>query len=107
MTWVRSGSPTWAQPRLVHTFDNGWPDGLVISPSGQVWVATTGGDRIDVINAGGERDAVIDLPAGSLPTNVCIGGAGLDELYVAAAGTQSLLRIRCEDGELSLRGMNG
>jgi gluconolactonase len=103
-----AGSPTWAQPRLVHTFDNGWPDGLVISPSGQVWVATTGGDRIDVINAGGgERDAVIDLPAGSLPTNVCIGGPGLDELYVAAAGTQSLLCIRCEDGELSLRGMSG
>jgi gluconolactonase len=102
-----AGSSNWAMPRLVHTFDTGWPDGMVISPSGQVWVATTGGDRIDVINAAGERDAVIDLPAGSFPTNVCIGGPGLDELYVAAAGTQSLLRIRCEDGELSPRGMTG
>ena len=37
---VASGdSPTWARPRLVHTFDNGWPDGMVISPSGQAWVA--------------------------------------------------------------------
>ena len=41
-----------------------------------------------------KRSAAVDLPAGSLPTNVCIGGTGLDELYVTAAHSQSLLRIR-------------
>lgn len=91
---------TWESGRLVHTFDNGWPDGLVIDPTGRAWVATTGGDRIDVIDPGGDRTAVISLPAGSFPTNVCIGGPDLDELYVTAAGAQALLRIRFTDGAL-------
>ncbi|ORW89025.1 hypothetical protein AWC27_13135 [Mycobacterium szulgai] len=95
------GAPSWAQARLVHTFDNGWPDGMLISPSGQAWVALTGADRIDVIDPGGECSAVLDLPAGSFPTNVCIGGAGLDELYVTAAGSQSLLRVRFDPSDPS------
>jgi sugar lactone lactonase YvrE len=40
------------------------------------------------------------LPAGSLPTNVCIGGSG--ELYVTAAHSQALLRLRFDEGEPSL-----
>lgn len=100
---VASGdSPTWARPRLVHTFDNGWPDGMMISPSGQAWVALTAADRIDVIDAAGDRRATTELPAGSLPTNVCIGGARGDELYVTAAHSQSLLRVRFSDGDASL-----
>jgi gluconolactonase len=100
---VASGdAPTWARPRLVHTFDNGWPDGMVISPSGQAWVALTAADRIDVIDAAGDRCATIELPAGSLPTNVCIGGAHSDELYVTAAHSQSLLRVRFSDGDASM-----
>jgi gluconolactonase len=95
-------SPTWARPRLVHTFDNGWPDGMVISPSGQAWVALTAADRIDVIDPAGDRCATIELPAGSLPTNVCIGGAHSDELYVTAAHSQSLLRVRFSDGDASM-----
>jgi gluconolactonase len=58
-------------------------------------------DRIDVIDGAGKRSAAIDLPAGSLPTNVCIGGPGLDELYVTAAHSQSLLRIRFDAGDPS------
>lgn len=48
----------------------------------------------------GGRRATLGLPAGSLPTNVCIGGSG--ELYVTAAHSQSLLRLRFEEGEPSL-----
>jgi gluconolactonase len=97
-----AGSPTWEQARLVHTFENGWPDGMVVSSSGEFWVALTAADRIDVIGAAGERRAAIGLPSGSLPTNVCIGGAGFDELYVTAAHSQSLLRLRFDGGEPSL-----
>ncbi len=86
--------------RLVHTFDNGWPDGMVISPSGQAWVALAA-DRT-MSRAVGDRCATIELPAGSLPTNVCIGGARGDELYVTAAHSQSLLRVRFSDGDASL-----
>jgi gluconolactonase len=94
-----AGAPSWARAQPVHTFDNGWPDGMVIDESGSAWVALTGADRIDAIDAAGNRCASIDLPAGSLPTNVCIGGPSLDELYVTAAHGQSLLRVRFDDGD--------
>jgi gluconolactonase len=37
------------------------------------------------------------LPAGSLPTNVCVGGRRSDELFVTAAHSESLLRILFDD----------
>jgi gluconolactonase len=83
----------------VHTFDNGWPDGMAIDPDGAVWVALLAADRIDVIDTAGKRTGCITLPAGSFPTNVCIGGAHLDELLVTAAHSQSLLRIRFQDDD--------
>jgi len=88
---------SWRAPRLVHTFDNGWPDGMAISALGEAWVALTAADRIDVIDGAGERTASITVPAGSLPTNVCIGGGPVDELFVTAAHGESLLRIRLDD----------
>jgi len=94
---ARANSAPWREPRLVHTFENGWPDGMAISALGEAWVALTGADRIDVINGAGERTARITVPAGSLPTNVCIGGGPVDELFVTAAHSESLLRIRLDD----------
>jgi gluconolactonase len=93
------GAPSWRESRLVHTFDNGWPDGMAIDPDGAVWVALLAADRIDVIDTAGKRTGCITLPAGSFPTNVCIGGAHLDELLVTAAHSQSLLRIRFQDDD--------
>jgi gluconolactonase len=95
---------SWGQPRLVHTFDNGWPDGIAISARDETWVALTGADRVDVINGAGDRTASIALPAGSLPTNICIGGGPVDELFVTAAHAESLLRVRldeCDDPPLA------
>jgi gluconolactonase len=92
-----AGADSWRQPRLVHTFDSGWPDGIAISARGETWVALTAADRLDVINNAGERTASIALPAGSLPTNICIGGGRADELFVTAAHAESLLRIRLDD----------
>ncbi len=82
---------------MVHTFDNGWPDGIAISARGETWVALTAADRVDVINGSGERTASITLPTGSLPTNICIGGGPADELFVTAAHAESLLRIRLDE----------
>jgi gluconolactonase len=81
-------------PDLVHTFVNGWPDGMAVSARGDYWVALTGADRIDIVDAAGRRIGQVGLPAGSLPTNICIGGEGCDELFVTAAQSQALLRIR-------------
>jgi gluconolactonase len=80
-------------PELVHTFANGWPDGMAVSARGEYWVALTGADRIDVVDPDGIRVSEVTLPSGSLPTNVCIGGRGSDELFVTAAQSQALLRV--------------
>jgi gluconolactonase len=86
-------------PELVHTFVNGWPDGMAVSARGDYWVALTGADRIDVVDAGGRRVGQVGMPAGSLPTNVCIGGESSDELFVTAAQSQALLRIRFDSDD--------
>ena len=79
---------------LLHTFTDGWPDGMAVSARGDYWVALTAGDRIDVIDAWGRRVGEVALPAGSLPTNVCFGGRRNDELLVTAAHDQALVRIQ-------------
>lgn len=94
-----AGASSWGQARLLHTFENGWPDGIVLDPCGAAWVALTAADRIDVIDPSGARSGTVALPAGSLPTNVCIGGPNLDELYVTAAHSESLLRVQFDDGD--------
>lgn len=91
--------PDLGPPELLHTFVNGWPDGMAVSARGDYWVALTGADRIDVVDEAGKCVATITLPAGSLPTNLCIGGDGGDELFVTAAHSQALLRIRFDDLE--------
>jgi gluconolactonase len=89
LSYEPSGS---GPPELIHKFDTGWPDGIAVNSRGEVWVALTAGDRLDAIAPDGERAATVALPAGSLPTNVCL--AGDDALVVTAAHSQSLLRIR-------------
>jgi gluconolactonase len=81
-------------PEIVHTFIDGWPDGMTVSAHGDYWVALTAADRIDIIDAWGRRIGDIALQPGSLPTNVCIGGRRFDELFVTAAHSESLLRIQ-------------
>lgn len=78
---------------LVHTFDNGWPDGMAVTSVGDTWVALTAADRLDAITPSGRRLATVSLPPHSLPTNVCLSGSAANELFVTAAHSQSLLRI--------------
>jgi gluconolactonase len=93
LSYVISPDGAVGAPDLVHTFDDGWPDGMTVSAHGDYFVALTAADRIDVVDTWGRRVGEIGLPAGSLPTNVCIGGRRYDELFVTAAHSESLLRI--------------
>jgi gluconolactonase len=77
----------------VHTVTDGHPDGLAVDSTGRLWIATTSGDRIDVVGCGGALEASCDLPAGSMPTNICCGPTGSGEFYVTAAGTGSVFRL--------------
>lgn len=99
LSYVISPDGAVGAPEIVHTFDAGWPDGMTVSAHGDYWVALTAADRIDVVDTWGRRVGEIGLPAGSLPTNVCIGGRRYDELFVTAAHSESLLRILF-DGEV-------
>ena len=99
LSYVIAPDGAFSAPEIVHTFDDGWPDGMTVSAHGDYWVALTAADRIDVVDTWGRRVGEIGLPAGSLPTNVCIGGRRYDELFVTAAHSESLLRIRF-DGEV-------
>jgi gluconolactonase len=76
------------------TFENGWPDGMAVGPTGDMWVALTGGHRLDLVAPTGEILDNVALPEGSLPTNVCFSGVRPDELYVTASFHQALLRVR-------------
>ena len=69
----------------MHTFDDGWPDGMTVSAQGDYWVALTAADRIDDVDTWGRLVVEIPLPGGSLPTNLCVGGRRYDELFVTAA----------------------
>jgi gluconolactonase len=90
----------YGSPELVHTFTDGWPDGMTVSARGDYWVALTAGDKIGIVDGGsGERAGEVGLPSGSLATNICIGGQHSDELFVTAAQSQSLLRIRFDDSD--------
>jgi gluconolactonase len=99
LSYVISPDGSIGAPEIVHTFADGWPDGMAVSAHGDYWVALTAADRIDVVDTWGRCVAEIALPAGSLPTNVCIGGRRSDELFVTAAHSESLLRILF-DGEV-------
>lgn len=87
-------SPGSAGGDVVCTFDNGWPDGVAVGPQGDMWVALTGGHRLDRVAPTGQILGSAALPSGSVPTNVCFGGERSDELYVTASFHQALLRIR-------------
>jgi len=99
LSYAVSPASACGPPDVVHTFVNGWPDGMAASARGDYWVALTGADRIDVVDAAGTRVGEVKLPTGSLPTNVCIGGERSDELFVTAAQSQTLLRVRFDDPE--------
>ncbi|MDH6244002.1 SMP-30/gluconolactonase/LRE family protein [Mycobacterium sp. OTB74] len=77
---------------VLHTFENGWPDGMAVCADGGSWVALTGGHRLDLISTTGERVDSVALPDGALPTNVCLGRSP-GELFVAASRLQALVRV--------------
>jgi gluconolactonase len=68
---------------------------MAVTRGGDIWVALTGGDRLDRVGAPGQilGNAPL-LPSGALPTNVCLSGEWPDELYVSASFLGALVRIR-------------
>jgi sugar lactone lactonase YvrE len=68
-------------PSLFCRLPRGAPDGITFDSEQRLYVASSlgadGGDAIFIYAPNGTLDATYDLPAGSDPTNLCIGDGGI------------------------------
>ena len=73
-------------PRVFARFEaaDGLPDGLCVDSSGAIYCAHYGGGRVTRFSPEGELLEVLELPVRNV-TSCCLGGAGLDTLYVTTA----------------------
>jgi gluconolactonase len=72
----------------------GGPDGLAWDPEGHLLVAHTGVGTVWRVNARGEPTLAILSPAGASTTNLCLGGAEGQDLFITESETGSILRLR-------------
>ena len=80
---VRDGGDLGPKREFAH-FDDGVPDGLVVSEDGRVWVALAGGGHgVAVLGADGSDLDKIEIPL-PMCTSVCFGGDGLEDLYIVS-----------------------
>ncbi|HVW45168.1 MAG TPA: SMP-30/gluconolactonase/LRE family protein [Amycolatopsis sp.] len=86
------------------TLAAGWPDGIAVDASGNVWVAATVDHSVQVYSPDGALVERIQLPEGSLPTNLCFGGPSLQQLYVTASATGEVLVSQTDTAGLPLHG---
>jgi gluconolactonase len=78
------------------------PDGFAIAANGTVWLAATHDDSVHAYDRSGTLIERIECGAGSLPTNVCFGLIDETNLYIAASGTEAVLRVDVETPGLPL-----
>jgi gluconolactonase len=88
-----------ARPLPHATLQRGYPDGFCFDRTGRLWVAGSLGDVIEVFEPDGRPREVIDMGAGSEPTNCCLGDG---RLYVTLAGTGQLVAIDVDAEPLPL-----
>ncbi|AHF92771.1 gluconolaconase [Opitutaceae bacterium TAV5] len=79
-----TGSLTNRVPFYVCAADEGWPDGLTIDVSGNLWSARWGTGKLFVISPGGKEVERFHFPETNI-TSAAWGGTGLADLYVTAA----------------------
>ncbi len=63
------------------TDDNAWADGLKCDRDGRVYVTTRMG--IQVMDQIGRVNAILPVPLGTAPSNLCFAGPGFDVLYIS------------------------
>lgn len=63
------------------TEENAWADGIKCDTAGRVYVATNAG--IQVLDQTGRVNAILPLPGGGQPSNLCFGGADFNTMYVS------------------------
>jgi len=90
--------------RFVSTFGASGPDGLTMDKAGRLFVAHASLGHVFVFAPNGELVARIKSCAGPTCTNVAIGGANRDRLYITESATGSVLVADIGILDSSLRG---
>ena len=79
-----------ATPAAHATLPRGYPDGFCFDASGRLYAAGSLGDVVVVFEPDGEVRDIVEMGAGSEPTNCCLGDGAL---YVTLAGTGQLVAL--------------
>src|SRR5437764_93584 len=79
-----------ATPAVWATLPPGFPDGFCFDAAGRLYAAGSLGDLLVVFEPDGEVRDIIEMGAGSEPTNCCLGDGAL---YLTLAGTGQLLAL--------------
>ena len=77
-------------PAVHCTLPRGYPDGFCFDATGRLYVAGSLGDVLVVFAPDGTVDEVVEMGAGSEPTNCCLGDG---VLYVTLAGSGQLVSL--------------
>lgn len=91
-----------AEPEEFCKTDPGFPDGLCFDVAGQLYVATTLGQQIQVFDTAGNCIDRLPCGKGSMPTNCCFGGAQNKTLFVTDSRGQRVLAFDLEAEGLPL-----
>ncbi len=79
-----------ATPAVWATLPRGYPDGFCFDATGRLYAAGSLGDVVVVFEPDGEVRDIVEMGAGSEPTNCCLGDGAL---YVTLAGTGQLVAL--------------
>jgi gluconolactonase len=90
--------------RFCSLFGPSGPDGMTMDGAGRLFVAHASLGHVFVFAPNGEMIARIKSCAGSTCTNVAIGGAKTDRLYITESATGSVLVADLSELDSSLRG---
>ena len=80
------------QPRLFAELEHGIPDGIAVAADGSVWVANAFAGRVLVYRPDGRQQRTVDMPQ-DIVTNVCFGGANMDEVFITTGSLNPIERV--------------
>jgi gluconolactonase len=81
---------------------NGRPDGIAVDREGKLWVCTPGTGGIEVFTKEGRFERRIELGEGTMTTNLCFGGADMQDLYISVSARASVWTLRADAPGLAL-----
>jgi gluconolactonase len=92
----------WVSDGVFCNLINGRPDGMAIDEDGNVWICTPGTGGVEIFDRRGQFVRRIELGTGTMTTNICFGGSDWRDVFITAAGTGTVLKLRSDAPGLQL-----